>query len=147
VTTSFMNSDLINAVSVQSNGDIVAVGITLNKTTGNSELALARYFGAVAARPLDRCGERSIRRLVWGVRQANLCDRHERHPNTGRGDASTQPRRLNLSRHRGLRTQLGRSRLLQPIGRAFHRASCLGQRINGDFIAARRELLVQINTK
>jgi hypothetical protein len=45
VTTSFMNSDLINAVTVQTNGDIVAVGIILNKTTGNSELALARYLG------------------------------------------------------------------------------------------------------
>jgi hypothetical protein len=45
LTTSFMNSDLINAVTVQSNGDIVAVGITLNKTTGNGELALACYLG------------------------------------------------------------------------------------------------------
>jgi uncharacterized delta-60 repeat protein len=45
VTTSFMNSDLVNAVAVQSNEDIVAVGTTLNKTTGNTQLALARYLG------------------------------------------------------------------------------------------------------
>jgi hypothetical protein len=41
-----MNSDLINAVTVQSNGDIVAVGITLNKTTGNGELALPIISGS-----------------------------------------------------------------------------------------------------
>ena len=45
-----MNSDLIDAVAVQSNGDILAVGTTLNKTTGNTELALERYLGQSRSR-------------------------------------------------------------------------------------------------
>jgi uncharacterized delta-60 repeat protein len=44
VTTSFQNDDSIEAVLIQSNGDIVAIGQTTKQSTAVSELALARYL-------------------------------------------------------------------------------------------------------
>jgi hypothetical protein len=45
VTTSFQNDDTIEAVLIQTNGDIVAVGLTTNRSTAVGSLALARYLG------------------------------------------------------------------------------------------------------
>jgi len=44
VTTSFQNDDFIEATLIQSNGDIVAVGITTKQSTAVGSLALARYL-------------------------------------------------------------------------------------------------------
>lgn len=44
VTTSFQGDDIIEAVLIQANGGIVAIGSTTNKSTGIGNLALARYL-------------------------------------------------------------------------------------------------------
>ncbi len=43
LTTQFFGTDQALAMLVQSDGKIVAVGQTLNRTTGIAEMALARY--------------------------------------------------------------------------------------------------------
>jgi uncharacterized delta-60 repeat protein len=45
VTTSFQADDMAEAVVVQPNGDIVAVGFSEDDTTGAVDVALARYLG------------------------------------------------------------------------------------------------------
>jgi len=44
VTTSFQSDDFIDAVLIQPNGDIVAIGLTTKQSTAVSDLALARYL-------------------------------------------------------------------------------------------------------
>jgi uncharacterized delta-60 repeat protein len=45
LTTSFQGDDVAEAVLIQPNGDIIAIGSSENNTTGVTDIALARYLG------------------------------------------------------------------------------------------------------
>jgi hypothetical protein len=45
LTTNFQGDDIAEAVVVQPNGDIVAIGFSEDNTTGAVDVAAARYLG------------------------------------------------------------------------------------------------------